>query len=56
MIRKFSFQCQFCQAVSMVDFDVVCTPCCVLQLKKAAREKKQRIQQVVQQLISLLLE
>ena len=56
MIRKFSFQRQFCQAVSMVDFDVVCTPCCVLQLKKAAKEKKQRIQQVVQQLISLLLE
>ena len=56
MIRKFSFQCQFCQAVSMVDFDTVCTPSCALELKRVVKEKKQKIKQVVQQLISLLLE
>ena len=40
----------------MVDFGTVCPPSCALYLKNAAKEKKEKIQQLVQQLISLLLE
>ena len=56
IMRHFSFQCQFCRAVSMVDFSTVCPPSCALYLKNAVKEKKEKIQQLVQQLISLILE
>ena len=55
-ITHYSFQCQFCNRVTMIDFGTVCPPSCALYLKKAVKEKKDKIQQLVQQLISLLLE
>ena len=56
LIRKYAFECEFCNAVSMVDFDTVCAPSCVLELKRVTKEKKQKMQQIIQQLISLLIE
>ena len=52
----FSFQCQFCQNVSIVDFSTLCPPSCALYLKHSVKEKKEKIQQLVQQLISLVFE
>ena len=54
-ITHFSFQCQFCRHVSMVDLSTVCPPSCALYLKNAVKDKKQKIEQLVQQLISLIL-
>lgn len=55
-ITHYSFQCQFCNNVTMIDFSTVCPPSCALYLKNALEEKKEKIHQLVQQLISLLLE
>ena len=55
-ISKFSFQCQFCCMVSTVDFENICTPHCVLELKEQAKQKEKKIRQIIQQLMSLLVE
>ena len=52
----FSFQCQFCQNISLVDFGTLCPPSCVLFLKQSLKEKKEKMQQLVQQLTSLVFE
>ena len=56
LISKYSFQCKFCCMVSTVDFDNVFTPHCILELKEHAKEKRKKIQRIIQQLISLLLD
>ena len=53
-IREFAFQCEFCAAVSLVVLTNVCTPSVVLELRRVERERKEKIEQLVQDLISLL--
>ena len=53
-IREFAFQCEFCAAVSLVDLNQVCNPATVLELRRVEKERKEKIEEVVQQLISLL--
>ena len=52
----FSFQCQFCLYTSQLDFKTLCPPSCVLHLKQSVKEKKDKMQQLVQQLTSLAFE
>ena len=53
-IREFAFQCELCSAVSVVDFDQVCNPATVLELRRVEKERKEKIEQVIQDLISLI--
>ena len=53
-IREFAFQCEVCSAVSMVDFDQVCNPATVLELRRVEKERKEKIEQIMKDLISLL--
>ena len=53
-IREFSFQCEICRAVSMVDFDQICNPATILELRRVEKERKEKIEQIVQDLISVL--
>ena len=53
-IREFDFQCELCSAVSVVDFDQVCNPATVLELRRVEKERKEKIEQVIQDLISLI--
>ena len=53
-ISEFAFQCELCAAVSMVDFDQVCNPATVLELRRVEKERKEKIEQVIQDLISLI--
>ena len=53
-IREFAFQCELCAAVSVVDFDQVCNPATVLELRRVEKERKEKIEQVIQDLISLI--
>ena len=46
--------CQLCAVVSLVDFTNVCTPSLVLELRRVKRERKEKIEQLMQDLISLL--
>ena len=55
-ITHFSFQCQFCRHVSMVELNTVGPPSCALYLKNAVKDKKEKIEQLLQQLVSLILE
>ena len=50
----FSFQCQFCLQMSQLDFKTLCPPFCILHLKQSLKEKKQKVEQLVQQLTSLV--
>ena len=52
----YNFQCQFCLHTSVLDFQVFCPASCVLQLKDAAKEKKKKMQQLVEQLTSMAFE
>ena len=52
----FNFQCKFCLHTSVLDFKALCPPSCILHLKHAAKEKKDKMQQLVQQLTSLAFE
>ena len=52
----FSFKCQFCLHTSPLDFKTLCPPSCVLHLKQSVKEKKDKMQQLVQQLTSLAFE
>ena len=54
VIRDFAFQCELCSAVSVVDFDQVCNPATVLELRRVEKERKEKIKQVIQDLISLI--
>ena len=53
-IREFAFQCELYAAVSVVDFDQVCNPATVLELRRVEKERKEKIEQVIQDLISLI--
>ena len=53
-IREFAFQCELCSAVSIVDFDQVCSSATVLELKRVEKERKEKIEQLIQDLISLI--
>ena len=53
-IREFAFQCELCSAVSIVDFDQVYSPATVLELKRVEKERKEKIEQLIQDLISLI--
>ena len=53
-IREFAFQCELCSAVSIVDFDQVCSSATVLELKRVEKERKEKIEQLTQDLISLI--
>ena len=53
-ITEFAFQCELCSAVSVVDFDQVCNPATVLELRRVEKERKEKIEQVIQDLISLI--
>ena len=50
------FQCQFCFYISILDFEASCPPPCVLQLKKAFKEKKEKMQKLVEQLTTMAFE
>ena len=49
----FSFQCQFCRNISQLDFNALCPPSCILFLKQSLKEKKEKMQRLIQQLTSL---
>ena len=53
-IREFAFQWELCAAVSVVDFDQVCNPATVLELRRVEKERKKKIEQVIHDLISLI--
>ena len=53
-IREFAFQCELCSAVLVVDFDQVCNPATVLELRRVEKERKEKIEQVIRDLISLI--
>ena len=53
-IREFAFQCEFCSAVSVVDFDQVCNRATVQELKRVEKERKEKIEKLMQDLNSLL--
>lgn len=52
----FSFQCPFCLHTCLLDFKTLCPPFCMLHLKQALKEKKQKVEQLVNQLTSLVFE
>ena len=52
----FSFQCQFCLNISQLDFNTLCPPPRILFLKRSLKEKKEKMQRLVQQLTSLVFE
>ena len=53
-IREFAFQCEFCSAVSVVDFDQVCNPATVQELRRVEKERKEKIEKLMQDLNNLL--
>ena len=53
-IREFAFQCKFCSAVSVVDFDQVCNPTTVEELRRLEKERKEKLEKLMQDLNSLL--
>ena len=53
-IRNFAFSCQFCSAVSMVDFDQVCNASTVIEMKKIEKEKKEEREKLIEDFITLL--
>ena len=53
-IREFTFQCELCSAVSIVDFEQICSPATVLELKRVEKERKKKIEQLIKNLVSLL--
>ena len=53
-IRNFAFQCQFCCAVSVVDFDQVCNASTVIEMKKIEKETKEEIEKLIADLFVLL--
>ena len=54
MIREFAFQCELCSTVSIVDFEQICSPATVLKLKRIEKERKEKIEQLIEDLVSLL--
>ena len=38
----------------MVDFDQICNPATILELRRVEKERKEKIEQIVQDLISVL--
>ena len=53
-IRNFAFQCQFCCAISVVDFDQVCNASTVIEMKKIEKETKEEIEKLIADLFVLL--
>ena len=53
-IRNFAFQCQFCCAVSVVDFDQVFNASTVIEMKKIEKETKEEIEKLIADLFVLL--
>ena len=52
----FSFTCQFCFHITQVDFETMCPPFCILHIKQTVREKKEKMDKLIQQLTSLVFE
>ena len=46
-IREFAFQWEFCSAVSVVDFDQVCNPATVQELKRVEKERKEKLEKLM---------
>ena len=53
-IRNFAFQCQFCCAVSVVDFDQICNESTVIEMKKIEKETKEEGEKLLVDLVPLL--
>ena len=53
-IRNFAFICAFCSAISVVDFDQICSPSTIVEMKKLEKEKKEERQKLIEDLIPLL--
>ena len=53
-IRNFAFQCQFCCAVSAVDFDQICNESTVTEMKKIEKETKEEGEKLLVDLVPLL--
>ena len=53
-IRNFAFQCQFCCAVSVVDFDQICNASTVIEMKKIEKETKEEREKLLVDLVALL--
>ena len=52
----FSFQCQFCLHTSVLDFETMCPPHSILYLKKRLQEKKQKMQNLVDKMVTLVFD
>ena len=55
LLRDFSFQCEFCNHVSTLDFDKFSHPSIIIQLKRQ-NEKIKQIKQQLKDFLSLLNE
>ena len=53
-IGNFAFQCQFCCAVSVVDFDQICNASTVIEMKKIEKETKEEREKLLVDLVALL--
>ena len=53
-IRNFAFICEFCSAISVVDFDQICNPSTIIEMKKLEKEKKEEREKLIEDLITLL--
>ena len=53
-IENFAFQCQFCCAVSVVDFDQICNESTVIEMKKIEKETKEEGEKLLVDLVPLL--
>ena len=52
----FSFQCQFCLHTSVLDFETMCPPHSILYAKKRLQEKKQKMQNLVEKMVTLVFD
>ena len=49
----YCFQCQFCLRTSLLNFELMCPPSSILYIKQRLKEKKEKVQDLVDQLLTL---
>ena len=52
----FSFQCQFCLQTSLLDFEKMCPPHSILYIKYRLEEKKQKMQNLIDKMLTLVFD
>ena len=50
----YNFQCAFCHQTTVLDFKHYCPPSCILQLKYEANKRKKEMQELTEQLTSVV--